>query len=491
MTPLRLSQLLAGVTTVAPDQDRTVSGLCLQSGAVRAGDAFVALAGSQRHGIDSAADAVARGAVAVLVETPVAAVPELAVPVLAIANLRGQLGAIAARAYDTDPNCPRLIGVTGTNGKTSCVQLLSQALHQAGVVAASSGTLGFGLFGALSPSERTTPDLLSLHAGIADLRAQGASLLAMEVSSHALAQGRVDGLQFAVAAFTNLSRDHLDYHQDMASYLAAKTRLFTRPELAAAVINLDDPAAASLVQALAPGVRLIGTSAAGQPSATVAAQALVTDASGLRFELLIDGQILPVQSALLGRFNVANLLTVAGILLALEWTPARIATALCQLVPVPGRMSRLGGEAGRPLVVVDYAHSPDALDKAISTLREHGRGQLWLVFGCGGERDRGKRAEMAELAERGAERVIVTDDNPRNEDGEAIVRDILAGFTEADRVLVERDRRSAIRKAVGLAAAEDTVLIAGKGHERWQEVGASKFPFDDLAEARAALEAVR
>ncbi len=487
MIPLRLSQLLQGLATLDPDQDRLLSGLCLDSRAIRPGEAFVAVAGAHRHGISASADAVAHGAVAVLVETPVAELPALPVPVLGVAELRHHLGLIAARAYGTDPRRPRLIGITGTNGKTSCVQLLTQALHQAGVVAASSGTLGIGLFGALTPSERTTPDVLSLHAGIARLRAEGATVLAMEVSSHALDQGRVDGLQFEVAAFTNLSRDHLDYHHDMNRYLAAKARLFAWPGLRAAVINSDDEAGAVLADGIG-SVRLIRTSAAGDPSATVSARALHTDPCGLRFELCIDGRSLPVQSPLLGRFNVANLLTVAGILLALDWTPDHIASAIPTLQPVPGRMSRLGGDGRRPLVVVDYAHSPDALDKALATLREHTLGRLWLVFGCGGERDRGKRPQMAALAERGADRVIVTDDNPRGEDGAAIIADIVAGFRHASEVLVERDRRNAIRRAVALAAANDTVLIAGKGHERWQEVGASKFPFDDLAEARDALE---
>ncbi|MGD9582816.1 MAG: UDP-N-acetylmuramoyl-L-alanyl-D-glutamate--2,6-diaminopimelate ligase [Lysobacterales bacterium] len=488
MIPMRLSQLLEGLARPDPAQDPLLSGLCLDSRAIRPGDAFVALAGAHQHGISAAADAVARGAVAVLVETPAKEIPVLPVPVLGIADLRRHLGAIAARAYGSDPRRPRLIGITGTNGKTSCVQLLTQALHQAGLVAASSGTLGIGLFGALAPSERTTPDLLSLHAGIASLRAQGATVMSMEVSSHALDQGRVDGLQFEVAAFTNLSRDHLDYHHDMDAYLAAKARLFAWPGLHAAVINSDDPAGAALARDCS-AARLIRTSAAGDPDATVAARALRTDPHGLCFELCVDGRRLPVQSPLLGRFNVANLLTVSGILLALDWTPEHIARAIPALQPVPGRMSRLGGDGQRPLVVVDYAHSPDALDKALATLREHTRGRLWLVFGCGGERDRGKRAQMAALAERGADQIIVTDDNPRGEDGAAIVNDILAGFSHAGEILVERDRRHAIRLAVARAAANDTVLIAGKGHERWQEVGASKFPFDDLAEARDALEA--
>lgn len=488
MIAMRLSQLVAGLATTEPGPDPLLSGLCLDSRTVQPGDVFVALAGAHQHGIRGAAEAVAHGAVAVLAETPVAVLPVLPVPLLAIAELRSKLSALAARCYHTDPRRPRLIGITGTNGKTSCVQLLTQALHQAGVAAASSGTLGIGMHGALTASERTTPDVLSLHAGIARLRDQGASVLTMEVSSHALAQGRVDGLHFEVAAFTNLSRDHLDYHHDMPSYLAAKARLFAWPGLGAVVINSDDPAGATLAHDR-DGVRLIRTSPAGDPDATVTAQAVRTSPDGLAFELGIDRETLPVTSPLLGRFNVANLLTVAGILHALDWRPADIAAAIPALHPVPGRMSRLGGDGRRPLVVVDYAHSPDALDKALASLREHTRGRLWLVFGCGGERDRGKRQQMAALAERGADRVIVTDDNPRGEDGAIIVAEILAGFERAGEVRVERDRRQAIRHAVTQAAANDTVLIAGKGHERWQEVGANRLPFDDLAEARDALEA--
>jgi UDP-N-acetylmuramoyl-L-alanyl-D-glutamate--2,6-diaminopimelate ligase len=307
------------------------------------------------------------------------------------------------------------------------------------------------------------------------------------VSSHALDQGRVDGVHFDVAVFTNLTRDHLDYHGDMASYGAAKARLFDWPGLRAATVNLDDAFGRELFETVGGRVRVIGFSSRGAVGAAVRADEVQLDGSGIRFMLHAGNQAHPVRSPLLGRFNVDNLLGVAATLFALGMAPALVAETLSQLAPVDGRMNRLGGEGGLPLVVVDYAHTPDALEQALSSLREHTAGKLVCVFGCGGERDRGKRPQMAAIAERGADVAIVTDDNPRGEDGDVIVADIVAGFADPARAIVQRDRAAAIAQAIGMADADDVVLIAGKGHEPYQEINGIKHPFDDTATARDLL----
>jgi UDP-N-acetylmuramoyl-L-alanyl-D-glutamate--2,6-diaminopimelate ligase len=312
------------------------------------------------------------------------------------------------------------------------------------------------------------------------------------VSSHALDQGRVDGVHFDVAVFTNLTRDHLDYHGDMASYGAAKARLFDWPGLRAAAVNLDDAYGRELFAAVSPRLRVVGFSSRGASGASIRAEEVTLDARGIRFMLHVSGQAHLVRSPLLGRFNVDNLLAVAATLSALGMAPAMVAEILSQLHPIDGRMNRLGGEMSEngialPLVVVDYAHTPDALEQALSSLRGHTAGKLVCVFGCGGERDTGKRPQMAAIAGRGADVAIVTDDNPRGEDGDAIVADILAGFVDASRAIVQRDRARAISDAIGMADANDVVLIAGKGHEPYQEVNGVRHPFADTLVAREVL----
>jgi len=309
----------------------------------------------------------------------------------------------------------------------------------------------------------------------------------MEVSSHALDQKRVHGVEFDVGIFTNLTRDHLDYHGDMARYGDAKARLFAWPGLRAAVVNLDDAFGRQLRARLPGQVRGVGLSSRGA-DADVRAENLRLDAAGIGFDLVLAGERFPLQSPLLGRFNVDNLLAVAGVLHALDEAPRDIAATLEQLQPIAGRMNRLGGD-GQPLVVVDYAHTPDALEQALASLRGHVQGRLVCVFGCGGERDRGKRPQMAAIAERDADVVIVTDDNPRGEDGDAIVAEILSGFAAPRAVQVERDRAAAIERAVGTARAGDIVLVAGKGHEPYQEVGGVRHPFDDAQVAARVLAA--
>jgi UDP-N-acetylmuramoyl-L-alanyl-D-glutamate--2,6-diaminopimelate ligase len=483
-----LSALLQGEASLPSGTDPIVRGLSMDSRALQPGDAFVALAGAATHGLRHLAQAQAAGVSAVLFEPPVPAGIALPADAVAVDGLRGKLGRIADRFYGQPSQALALAGVTGTNGKTSTVQLIAQALALAGATVGTIGTLGAGLYGQHASGERTTPDVIAVHRLLAQLRDAGATHAAMEVSSHALQQGRVDEVAFRVAVFTNLTRDHLDYHGTMQAYGAAKARLFHWPTLQAVVVNLDDAFGAELIAHVADGLRRIGVSSRGAAGASLRAEAPVLSPRGLAFALVEGSQSHVVESPLLGRFNVDNLLAVAGTLRALGWPLADVAAMLPRLSPVDGRMNRVGGDAGKPLVVVDYAHTPDALEQALSSLRAHTPGRLTCVFGCGGERDRGKRPQMAAIAERGADRVIVTDDNPRGEDGDAIVAGIMEGFAAKDRVEVVRDRAAAIARALAGAGASDDILVAGKGHEATQEVGGVKTPFDDLKVASALLE---
>ena len=504
MSAMRLDDLLYGIAAPAHG-DIMVSGLTQDSHALRAGDAFVALAGAKHHGIEFAPQAVGRGASAVIAETR-AADPHATLggaPVVWIDDLRLRLGEIAAHFFGDPSAAMTVVGVTGTSGKTSTVQLLAQAFTQLGKRAATIGTLGAGMHGAIHAGERTTPDVIRVHGLMAEFRDAGATDVAMEVSSHALDQHRVDGIHFDVAVFTNLTRDHLDYHGTMEAYGAAKAKLFAWPNLRAAVINVDD----AFGQALAigfqrnqrhPGHGLAGSQIHGRKKllrcgidtadADIRAGDVRTHSDGIDFRLVTPWGEAPVHSALLGRFNVANLLAVAGVLGVLDVPFAQIRAALEALQPINGRMNRLGGGA-LPLVVVDYSHKPDALEQVLAALRAHCNGILVCVFGCGGDRDVGKRPIMGAIAERMADVVIVTDDNPRGEDGDAIVAQIVAGMRAPERATVERDRARAIDIAIAQARAGDAVLIAGKGHETYQEIGGAKHPFDDLQVARATLEA--
>jgi len=524
--PQRLADLLHGIADAPAANEIVVSGLTLDSRRVRRGDAFVALRGGTTHGITFAPAALASGASVVLAEAPappafegrdsgseirdsgeaerpaVARISNLEsrTPVVWIDNLRTHVGEIAARFFGRPSEAMRMIGVTGTNGKTSIVQLLAAALHALGARAATIGTLGAGLVGEVNAGERTTPDVISVHALLAQFRKAGATDVAMEVSSHALDQRRVDAVAFSLAVFTNLTRDHLDYHGDMQAYGAAKARLFAWPGLHTAVVNVDDAFGRELAAKLANDFSGLAVSesrgrkellryAVDSAAAEVRALDVRTSGEGLQFVLRTPWGEGAVATPLLGRFNVANLLAVAASLGALGYTFEQIHKALSALRPVAGRMNRLGGERGLPLVVVDYSHTPDALEQALTSLRAHCAGRLICVFGCGGERDQGKRPQMGAIAEALADRVIVTDDNPRGEDGDVIVAQIVAGLNRPAAATVQRDRAEAIALALREAQDGDVVLVAGKGHEPYQEVGGVMHPFDDLDVARRMLEA--
>lgn len=489
---MTLRELLQGRADAGAAGDILVRGLTLDSRRVRPGDVFVALQGAAAHGIDFAPAAAERGAVAVLAEDSGTGNREPGIgkadetPVVWVGDLRGVLGAIASHWFGEPSRALHVIGVTGTNGKTSTVQLLAQALHDDGRRVATIGTLGAGAYGAVREGERTTPDAIAVHGLLAEFRDAGVSHVAMEVSSHALDQGRVNAVTFELAVFTNLTRDHLDYHGTMDAYGAAKQRLFAWPGLHAAIVNVDDAFGRALISTVGTGTQLLRYGVE-RDDADVVAHAIETRADGLAFRLVTPWGEGDVATRLLGRFNVSNLLAVAACLGQLGVPFERIRAALAALDPVAGRMNRLGGGA-QALVVIDYAHTPDALEQALTSLRAHCAGRLICVFGCGGERDAGKRPQMGAIAEALADRIVVTDDNPRGEDGDAIVAQILAGLTRPAAAVVERDRAAAIAVAIAHARSGDVVLVAGKGHEPYQEIAGVKRPFDDLQVARAALE---
>jgi len=494
-----LGALLPGLSLPAATAAIGISAVTLDSRAVQPGALFLACAGGSRHGMDFLSQALDRGASAILCE-PDAEWPEtrirdqageLTVPIIPFPDLTARASAIAGRFYG-DPSCGMLtIGITGTNGKTSCAHFIARALQPdrlCGVI----GTLGNGFPDQLSVASHTTPDPTTLQATLAQLKKEGATAVAMEVSSHALDQGRVAAIEFDLAVLTNLSRDHLDYHGDMAAYAAAKKRLFQMPGLGCAILNMDDELGRELALELASELLSIGYGQQNDPAAFLGvdrelrAVAVAADESGLRIRIESDWGSGDLHSPLLGRFNVSNLLAVLAVLLQ-QGTPLAEALArLSRLTTVPGRMERFGG-GDHPLVVVDYAHTPDALEKALLGLRDHTRGRIVCLFGCGGDRDRGKRPQMGRIAERLSDISLVTDDNPRSEDGDRIIDDILAGMQRPQQARVQRDRARAIREAIALAGPGDVVLVAGKGHETTQQVGEMKFPFSDREQVAAAL----
>ncbi len=484
-----LNELLGQWAGDADLPETDITGLCLDSRRMQPGGLFIALGGAQFHGLRFAADAVARGASAIAFDPQQVAVPADhgidQVPVIAAPGLAKRLGELGSMYYGAPSEDMLLVGVTGTNGKTSTAHFVAQAWHNHHGNAGFIGTIGAGPVHSLIESERTTPDALSLQAMLAGLRRQSQELVAMEVSSHALEQGRCDMAKFDVGIFTNLSRDHLDYHGDMASYMAAKKRLFEEFLPTFAVINADDPVGREWIGEFASSMQVLSYSLEN-PSADLYGQVVSTDIGGLHFHLHSPWGRSEIRSPLLGAFNVQNLLSCAGALGALGVPFPRLSAQLELMQPVPGRMVRLGGEEESPLVVVDYAHTPDALEQVLKALRGHTQGRLICVFGCGGDRDRGKRPEMGAIAEAMADYVVVTSDNPRSENSVDIITDVVGGMT-GEAFHVEADRGNAIRWAIAGATDRDVVLIAGKGHENYQEIDGNIMPFNDELEARLAL----
>ncbi len=468
-----------------------VQALVLDSRQVEAGDAFVAVAGRSSHGLDHVAAAVARGAIAVLWDP--AAGGELAplppsVTAIAVPGLRAALGDLADRFYGQPSANLELAGITGTNGKTTCAWLYAVCRGASG---AYLGTLGWGRPPLLTPSSHTTLDVMALHRTLRSFRDAALRHVALEVSSHALDQGRVAGVRLPLVAFTNLTRDHLDYHGTMAAYGAAKERLLACRGVRHAIINVGDPFAAGLAERVPAAIEVTRVAIHGElpkRGRYVFATAVECHAAGIDLQGITHLGPFRLRAPLVGAFNAENLLVVLGLLLAADVSLEGALGALASATPPPGRMEafRIGNDG--PTLVVDYAHTPDALSKALAALRAHTPGTLWCVFGCGGERDAGKRPLMAAAAEAGADRIVVTDDNPRSEDPDRIVAMITAAFSGRVPVHVERDREAAIRGARGAARPGDVILIAGKGHEDYQIYRREYRVFSDRAVATALLQ---
>jgi UDP-N-acetylmuramoyl-L-alanyl-D-glutamate--2,6-diaminopimelate ligase len=490
----QLGALLEGFA--APPRDVEITDLALDSRHVAPGAAFLACPGRVTHGLAHAAAAVERGAVAVLWE-PVPGVEAPALPphvvVVAIPGLRRLAGELADRFFGRPSAELRVAGFTGTNGKTTCAYLLAQAADLVGRRAMYLGTIGFGRPGALRDPGLTTPDVVSVHRRLAAARDDGARAMSLEVSSHALDQDRVAAVRFDTAVFTNLTRDHLDYHGTLGAYAEAKARLFRVPGLPRAVINVRDEFGARLAASLDPSVERVVFAASNElwaepGSGWIRLPEMRTTPAGLTLHVESSWGAGTLRSRLVGEFNAENLLAVLGVLLGWGVPLQQALIALSTCAAPPGRMEAFGGGA-QPLALVDYAHSPDALAKVLDAARVHARGRVFCVFGCGGDRDPGKRPLMGAIAEAHADLVVVTDDNPRSEDSRAILEQILGGMRAPDAAHVIADRAEAIHYALAEADAGDVVVVAGKGHEDYQVVGTATRPFSDRAVVLDALGA--
>ncbi len=465
--------------------DTPISGLQLDSRKIATGDLFLAFPGEQHDGRQFIEQAVASGAAAVAAEPPAGQfVDALAVPLVELPDLRDEAGYIAARFYAQPGAALHMVGVTGTNGKTTVSGLAAQLFRAAGQACGVIGTLGASLSSEVAQGGNTTPDAVSLQAQLARWRDEGVRAVCMEVSSHALVQGRVNGVPFDTAVFTNLSHDHLDYHGDMDAYGRAKMSLFAVEGLRRAVLNLDDPFTSRILQLLDPAVEVI-TYSARNPSADVFVEEADFNLEGVHGRLRTPWGSGAFAAPLHGDFNLLNLAAAvsAAVLGGLE-LPA-VLQAVSGLQAAPGRMQSLPNECDLQ-VIVDYAHTPDALEQVLQSLKSHVAGALVVVFGCGGERDRQKRQLMGRVACQLADRVVLTSDNPRGEPPAAIIADIESGCS--GEYTVEADRALAIQLAIAGAAAGDCVVIAGKGHEDYQIIGNERLSFSDTAVAQAALE---
>lgn len=490
-----LSRLLAGIAEVP--RDAPVTDITLDSRTAVRGGLFLACRGLRSHGLAYLDRALAAGVSAVVWE-PAPGIEEPEVPAavvsLSVRDLSRQLGRIADRFFEAPSSRLRIAGVTGTNGKTTSCWLLAQALDALGMRAGYSGTLGFGPVGALKPSTHTTPDCISVHRQLSDLHALGLRHLAMEVSSHALAQDRVDAVRFDTAVFTNVTRDHLDFHRTMDAYAAAKAMLFSFPGLEHRLINMGDATGRRIAESL-PSSQLVTAFWCGVGDyrqacdAFMHARGLRAAAAGLEIEFDSSWGSGTLRSRLIGEFNAENLIAMLAVLLLWDVSLAQAVRALEAATAPPGRMETFRGANGQPTAVVDYAHSPDSLGKALRAARKHCQGRLWCVFGCGGDRDPGKRPMMGAIASELADELILTDDNPRSEDPARIIEQIAGGIDHDVPVRRIPERARAIATALAEATAADIVLIAGKGHEEEQIYGAVARPFSDRAEVARLLGA--
>ena len=484
---MTIATLLRGF---AEAPDIAISGIASDTRHVHDGSLFLACRGERSHGLDYAAQAIAAGATAIAYDASTARnVPDIGVPLIPVDALRSRLGDIANRFYGCPSQSVRVLAVTGTNGKTTVAWLLAQTLQRLGRVCGYAGTLGYGV-DALSGEGMTTPDVVELHRRLATFRDAGAVCAAVEVSSHALAQDRIDGVTIDTALFTNLTRDHLDYHGDMEAYGEAKASLFLTAEPARQIVNVDSHFGRELAKRCGRDVISVSMDAAHIDSSLPHVVLGVIDSTAHGFDVSVssswgEGQFrLPLH----GEFNVANAALVLAFLLS-DGVPMDAAcAALAAAKAPPGRLQRVDVDAG-PEVFVDYAHTPDAVESALRALRPHCGGELWCVFGCGGDRDAGKRPLMASVVEQLADRIVLTNDNPRSEDPRQIIEAILDGFEESAAATVIEDRGAAIAWTIRNAAAGDVVLLAGKGHEDYQLIGNERRDFSDYGVAAASLQA--
>ena len=507
---MRLSDLLDALPSrlaargrAAGEDDPIIRGVTYDSRGVSPGDLFVALRGENHDGHDYLAQALELGAAALLVEAAPEGLQSRGRAVVSVSDTRRALAPIARRFYGSPADELRLIGVTGTNGKTSTTFLIESILEAAGIAVGIVGTVEIRYGDHRERTANTTPESLDLQRTLRAMCTSGISAAALEVSSHGLSLGRVEGCRFEVGAVTNLTPEHLDFHETMDSYLEVKTRLF-RDFLAteaSAVVNVDDPRAdAFLAAAREAGARTIRVSRRTDIPAEIQVERAEVTLDGTRAALRLPSGPLDVELPLVGDFNVENMAVAVGVAVALGIEPDVIARGITACTQVPGRTERVGADVeNAPTILVDYAHTPDAVEKLLRTIRPLARGRLITVFGCGGDRDRSKRPLMAEAVVEFSDRAIATSDNPRTEDPLAILSDVEAGLgglrrvegseldrTERSYALVV-DRREAIALALGIARPEDTVVLAGKGHEDYQIIGREKLPFDDRVEARQAL----
>jgi len=486
---LPLDRLLRSVPVLAQRRSGApapVRAVVIDSRVVGPGALFVALPGARFDAHAFLPQVAAAGALAALVECSPAEVPPEIPHVVQVADTRASLAQIARTFYGDPASDLSLVGITGTNGKTTVSFLLQSLLAETGHPAGRIGTLGYGYGGVAAATRNTTPESLELQGILRQMVDAGVRSVALEVSSHALASHRVDGLTFAVRLFTNLSRDHLDHHGTLEAYFAAKRRLLSGFGAGPRWVNADDPWGRRLLIEL-PGCS--GFSAEGAPGAAVRVVERQLDEGGIRASLDTPWGPVTLRSPLLGRFNLDNLLAAAAAAGELGLSAKAIEAGLVAARGAPGRLQPVTDPVGRVQVFVDYAHTPAALSVALAALRPHTRGRLVVVFGCGGERDPGKRAPMGTAAAAGADLLIVTDDNPRGERSDSIIEQIVAGVPAGTELRVQPDRRAAIMWAIAQAQPQDVLLIAGKGAERYQERGGVRLPFDDAACAREALVA--
>ncbi|MCP4276492.1 MAG: UDP-N-acetylmuramoyl-L-alanyl-D-glutamate--2,6-diaminopimelate ligase [Gammaproteobacteria bacterium] len=481
-----LRSLFNGIAGVTEVPDVIVNDMTADSRRVRSGSLFLACHGGVYHGLEFADAAIAANVAAIAWEPQHGLqLPELPDTVTAfpVDDLSAQVGDIADRFFAEPSAKIMLTGITGTNGKTTTAWLATEALNHLAGKSAYMGTLGYGVIPELKSSELTTPGCISVHRRLRQLLDTGVSKVVMEVSSHGLDQGRIDGVRINTAAFTNLSRDHLDYHGDLTSYKAAKAKLFAGAALRTAVINTGDAFGAELADDLAEGIQVIKVALVDQLQNNHQADLCATYSQvvggGLQISFTGRFGAAEMTSALWGRFNAENLLVAVGILLAHGYSLEQAVVALEASSVPPGRMQVITGSADNPIVIVDFAHTPDALAQALQTLRGHCTGKVVCVFGCGGDRDHGKRAEMGAIAEQLADYVVVTTDNPRDENCRSIIDAIVTGMVDVGSYEVIEDRAEAIARAIHYAEAGDAVLVAGKGSENYQLIADRVEAFSD------------